>query len=136
VIRREGVGDHHSGVGPVHGEALVAQRVHQRRQVIGQGRAVVAVPGLTGEPDAALIDRYDGEAAGQGRHQHPPGVPALGPAVHQQERRALTAGDRMQAQVAGVDVLAGERAGAPHGLAQTTACKDEFNTDLLSFLRS
>ena len=26
--------------------------------------------------------------------------------------------------------------GAPHGLAQTTAYKDEFNTDLLNFLRS
>ena len=26
--------------------------------------------------------------------------------------------------------------GAPHGLAQTTAYKDEFNTDLLNFLKS
>jgi non-heme chloroperoxidase len=25
--------------------------------------------------------------------------------------------------------------GAPHGLAQTTAYKDTFNTDLLSFIR-
>jgi non-heme chloroperoxidase len=26
--------------------------------------------------------------------------------------------------------------GAPHGLAQTTTYKDEFNTDLLNFLKS
>jgi hypothetical protein len=26
--------------------------------------------------------------------------------------------------------------GAPYGLAQTTAYKDEFNTDLLGFLKS
>jgi non-heme chloroperoxidase len=26
--------------------------------------------------------------------------------------------------------------GAPHGLAQTTAYKDEFNTDLLNFIKS
>ena len=26
--------------------------------------------------------------------------------------------------------------GAPHGLAQTTAWKDEFNTDLLNFIKS
>ena len=26
--------------------------------------------------------------------------------------------------------------GAPHGLAQTTAYKDEFNTDLLAFIRA
>jgi hypothetical protein len=47
VIRREGVGDHHPGVGPVDGEALVAQGVHQRDQVVGQGGAVVAARGLT-----------------------------------------------------------------------------------------
>jgi non-heme chloroperoxidase len=26
--------------------------------------------------------------------------------------------------------------GAPHGLAQTTACKDAFNTDLLTFIKT
>ena len=26
--------------------------------------------------------------------------------------------------------------GAPHGLANTTACKDAFNTDLLNFLQA
>jgi hypothetical protein len=41
------------------------------------------------------------------------GVPGLGPAVHQQQRRAVAAGDHVLAQVPGVDVPAGERAGEP-----------------------
>jgi hypothetical protein len=91
----------------------VAKRVHQRDQVVGEGGGVVPALGFAGQSDTALVDRDDGEVPGQRRHQHPPGIPGLGPAVHQQQRRALTSGDRVQAQFTGVDVPAGERAGEP-----------------------
>ena len=83
MIGGHGVGDRHAGVGPVHGEALVAERVHRRDHVAGEGAGVVAVLGLVGQPDAALVDRNHLEVPGQGRHEHAPGVPGLGPAMHQ-----------------------------------------------------
>jgi hypothetical protein len=43
VIGGHGVGDRHAGVGPVHGEALVADRVHQRDHVAGEGAGKVSV---------------------------------------------------------------------------------------------
>ena len=69
--------------------------------------------GLVGQPDAALVDRDDLEVPGQRRHQQAPRVPGLRPAVDQQQRRAVTADDRVQAHVTGVDVPAGERVGEP-----------------------
>jgi hypothetical protein len=111
VIGGQGVGDRHAGVGPVHGEALVAERLHQRDHVPGEGAGVVAVLGLVGHPDPALVDRDDLEVFGQGRHHQAPGVPGLRPAMHQQQRRPLAPGDRVQAQLAGVDPAAGEGVG-------------------------
>ena len=97
VIRGQRVADGESGVVADHGEPLVAERVHQRDQVAGEGAGVVPVRGLVGQPDAALVDRDDLEVPGQRRHQQAPGVPGLGPAVHQQQRRAVAADDRVQA---------------------------------------
>jgi hypothetical protein len=113
VIGGHGVGDRHAGVGPVHGEALVAERVHQRDHVVGEGAGVVAVLGLVGQPDAALVDRNHLEVPGQGRHEHPPGVPGLRPAVDQQQRRPVTADHDVQAQRPDVDIPAGEGVGEP-----------------------
>jgi hypothetical protein len=96
-----------------HGEPFVAERIHQRDQVAGLGAGVVPVLGLVGQPHAALVDRDDLEVPGQRRHQQAPGVPALGPAVHQQQRRPLAAGDRVQAQLTGVDLPARERVDEP-----------------------
>ena len=49
----------------------------------------------------------------QRRHQQAPGVPGLRPAVHQRQRRAVASDDRVQAQLTGVDVSAGEGVGEP-----------------------
>jgi hypothetical protein len=57
VVGGQGVGDRHSDVGPVQGEPLVAQRVHQCHQVAGQGGGVIPSLGLAGQPDTALVDR-------------------------------------------------------------------------------
>jgi hypothetical protein len=46
VIGGHGVGDRHPGVGPVQGEPVVTERLHQRYQVAGQGGGVVAVLGF------------------------------------------------------------------------------------------
>ena len=113
VVGGQGVADPHPGVVAGHGEPLVAERVHQRGQVAGQGAGVIPVLGPAGQPAPALVGRDDLEVAGQPGHQQPPGVPGLGPAVHQQQRRALAAGDHVLAQPAGLDVPAGERAGEP-----------------------
>jgi hypothetical protein len=113
VIRGQRVADRESGVVADDGEPLVAERVHQRDQVAGLGAGVVPVLGLVGQPHAALVDRDDLEVPGQRRHQQAPGVPALGPAVHQQQRRPLASDDRVQAQLTGVDVPARERVGEP-----------------------
>jgi hypothetical protein len=113
MVSGQGVADPHPGVVARHGEPPVAQRVHQRHQVAGQGSGVVPARGLAGQPSATLVGRDDLEVAGQGGHHQAPGVPGLRPAVHQQQRRPATAGDHMLAQVPGVDVPAGERAGEP-----------------------
>jgi hypothetical protein len=113
VIRGQRVADRESGVVADHGEPLVAKRIHQRDQVAGEGRAVVPVLGLVGQPDTALVDCDDLEVPGQRRHQQAPGVPGLRPAVHQQQRRPLASDHRVQAQRVGVDVTAGERVGEP-----------------------
>jgi hypothetical protein len=111
VVGGQGVADPHAGVVAGHGEVLVAERVHQRGQVAGQGAGVVAVLGFAGQPGAALVRRDHLEAAGQPGHHQPPGVPGLRPAVDEQQRRPVAAGDHVLAQVPGVDVPAGERAG-------------------------
>ena len=59
VIRGQRVADREAGVVADHGEPLVAERVHQRDQVAGEGAGVVPVRGLVGQPDAALVDRDD-----------------------------------------------------------------------------
>jgi len=56
-----------------------------------------------GQPNAALVDCDDLEVPGQLRHQQAPGVPVLGPAVHQQQRRPLASDDHVLAQLTGVD---------------------------------
>jgi len=66
VIRGQRVHDL-SGVVADHGEPLVAERIHQRDQVAGEGAGVVHVPRLIGQPDAALVDRDDHEVPGQRR---------------------------------------------------------------------
>jgi hypothetical protein len=83
VIGGQGVADQQAGVEADQGEALVAERVHQGDQVAGQGGGVVAVLGLVGQPDAALVDRHDLEVPGQRGHHEAPLVPGLGPAVDQ-----------------------------------------------------
>jgi hypothetical protein len=113
VIGGQRVADPHAGVVAGHREPPVPQRVHQRDQVAGQGAGVVAVLGLAGQPGAALVGRDHEEVPGQGGHHQPPGVPGLRPAVHQQQRRAVAPGDHVLAQIARVDVPAGERAGEP-----------------------
>jgi hypothetical protein len=47
-----------------HGEPLVAERIHQRDQVVGEGAGVVPVLGLLGQPNTALVDRDDLELPG------------------------------------------------------------------------
>ncbi len=115
VIRGERVADREAGVVADHGEPLVAERVHQRDKIARERAGVVAARGFVGQPDPALVDRDDLEVLGQRRHQQPPRVPGLGPAVHQQQRRPLAADDRVQAQLTGVDVLARERVREPRG---------------------
>jgi hypothetical protein len=113
VIRGQRVADSESRVVADHGEPLVAERVHQRDQVAGKGAGVVPARGFVGQPDTPLVDRDDLEVPGQRRHQQTPGVPGLGPAVHQQQRRPLASDDRVLAQLTGVDVPARERVGEP-----------------------
>ena len=48
VIGGQRVGDRHPDVGPVQGEPLVAERVHQRDQVAGEGGGVVPARWLVG----------------------------------------------------------------------------------------
>jgi hypothetical protein len=56
VVSGQRVADRESGVGADHGEPLVAERVHERDQVVGERAGVVpGVPGLVGQPDAALV---------------------------------------------------------------------------------
>ena len=113
VVRGHRVGDQESRVAADDGKPLVTERVHRRDHVVGQRGGVVAVLGLVGQPDPALVDRHHLEVPRQGGHQQAPRVPRLRPAVHEQQRRAVASDNRVQAHVAGVDVAAGERVGEP-----------------------
>jgi hypothetical protein len=113
VIRCQGVADQHARVDADHGEPLVAEHVHQLREVVRERAGVVGVLGLVGEPDAALVDGDDLEVAGQRRHDEAPVVPAARPAVNEQQRRAVAADDGVQPHVAGVDDPAAEGLGEP-----------------------
>jgi hypothetical protein len=85
--------------------------VHQPDEIVREGARVIALLRLVGEPNAALVDRDDLEVAGQRGHDEAPVVPRPGPAVDQQQRRAVAADDGVQAHVTGVDVSAGEEVG-------------------------
>ena len=78
-------------------------------------RVAVSYPSW-GLPDSPM-PRWSGatteKSRARRRHDQAELVPELGPAVHQQQRRPVAAGDRVQAQLAGVDVPAGERVGEP-----------------------
>ena len=111
MIGCQRIADREARVVAEHGEPLVTERLHQGDQVRGEGAGVVAALGLVGQPDPALIDRDDLEVTGERRHQLAPRVPELGPAVDQEQRRALAAGDGVQSQLARVDVAARERVG-------------------------
>jgi hypothetical protein len=113
MVRGQCVADQQSGVDADHGELPVAERVHEPDEVVGEGARVVALLRLVGESDAALVDRDDLEVPGERGHDEAPVVPRPGPAVDQQQRRAVAADDCVQAQVTGVDVPAGERVGEP-----------------------
>ena len=71
---------------PTMAKPLVAERVQQRDQIAGEGAGVVPALGRVGQPDTTLVDCDDLEVPGQRRHQQAPGIPGLGPAVHQQQR--------------------------------------------------
>ena len=58
-----------------------------------------------------------GEVPGQRRHHQAPGVPGLGPAVDEQQRRSVAADHGVQADAAGVDEPAGEGVGEAGGQA-------------------
>ena len=111
VIGGQRVADREAGVVTDHGEPLVAERVHQRDQVVRERAGVVSGRGLVGQADAALVDGDDREVLRQRRHHVAPGVPGLGPAMDQQQRRSLAADDGVQADVAGVDEAALEGVG-------------------------
>ena len=113
AVRGQGIGDRHSGVDANHSEALVAERLHERDHVVGLRAGVVPARGFVGQPDPALVDRDDLEVPRQRGHHEAPVVPILGPAVHQQQRRAFASDDRVQAHLTSVDVPAGERIGEP-----------------------
>jgi hypothetical protein len=68
-IGGQGVADPHAGVMADHREPPVAQRVHQRDQISGEGGGVVPARGLAGQPAPALVGRDDGEVPGITRRQ-------------------------------------------------------------------
>lgn len=111
MVRGQGVAGPHPDVVTDHGESLVPECVHQRHHVACERAGVVPVQGLVGQTDTTRIDRDDLEVLGQRGHQEAPGVPGLGPAGEQQQRGSFAAGHGVQAQLAGVDVLAGEGVG-------------------------
>jgi len=63
-----------------------------------EGMAVARAKGKLRGKQPKLSARQQRELARMARHQQPPGVPGLGPAVHQQQRRPVAADDRVQAQ--------------------------------------
>jgi hypothetical protein len=113
VVGGQGICDRHAGVGAVEREPRVAERLHERDQVAGDGAGVVPVLRSAGEPDAALVRGDDLEGAGQRWHHETPGVPGLRPPVDEQQRRPLTAHDHVLPQIARIDVAALERVGEP-----------------------
>ena len=56
VVSGNRVADREAGVVADDREPLVAERVHQRDQVVGERAGVVPVRGLVGQADAALVD--------------------------------------------------------------------------------
>jgi hypothetical protein len=108
VIRRERVTDGETGVMADDGVARVVQRFHQRDELRGERGAVVAAGRLVGQAHSALVDGDYRKILREGRHQVPPRVPRLRPAVHEQHCRAATAGDSMEPDSGDVDVAAGE----------------------------
>ena len=115
VIGGDRVADGEARVVPDEGEAVVAERVHHRDELAGERARVVAAGGPVGEPAAALVDGDDREVPRQRRHDEPPRVPGLGPAVDEQQRRTVAADDGVQAHVADLDVPALERVGEAGG---------------------
>jgi len=113
VVRGQGVADDVSRVMAGDGESLVAERVHERDQVVGKRAGVVPIVRLVGEADPALVDCDHLEVPGQRRHHEAPRVPVLGPAMHEQQRWSVTPDDRVLAQPTGRDIPARERVGEP-----------------------
>ena len=103
MIRGQGVGDDVAGVVSDQGEPLMAEFGHHCGEVVAEGGRVIAVRRSGGQPDAPLVDCDDGEILREGRHHESPRVPALGPAVHEQERRSVTADDHVLADSIGLD---------------------------------
>src|SRR5690606_30360925 len=79
-------------------EPVGDQGVH----VPGQGGLVVAGRPTGAVPQAGQVDRVDGVVFGECRHDRPPAVPGLGPAVYQHHRAAAATGDVVHANT--VDV--------------------------------
>jgi hypothetical protein len=69
VIGGQRVADQHAGVDAHHGELIVAQRVHQPVEVVGQGARVVAVLGLVGQPDGFGAPETEPGPSGVGRSE-------------------------------------------------------------------
>ena len=81
----------------------MAEGVHQAGEVASLRAGVVPAGGLVGEADASLVDRDHLELPRERRHHMAPRVPGLGPAVHEQQRRTVTADHRVQGHLTGVD---------------------------------
>ena len=103
VVGGQGVADPHPGIVAGHGEQAGGPSAS-----ISATRSPARVPvsyppsGLPDSPRPALVGRDDLEVPGQRRHHQPPGVPGLGPAVHQQQWRAVAADDHVLAQLPGI----------------------------------
>jgi len=103
-------GMHHAGRSPKYvlgvmadnGEPLVAKLGHQLCQVVCEGCGVVPVRRLLGQSNTSLVGHDDCEVLGQSRHQEPPCVPVLGPAVHHQQRRSVATDDHVLADSVGL----------------------------------
>jgi hypothetical protein len=83
--------------------------VHQRHQVVRERADVVALSGLVGEPDSALVNRDHLEVSSERGHDEAPRVPGLRPAVNEKQWRALASDHRVEAQLPGVDESTRER---------------------------
>ena len=114
VIGGQGVGDRHADVGPVQGEPLVAKRVHQRRPGRWPGWRCRTRPGAC--PDSP-IPRWSTATTEKSRASvgisMRQAYQVWGQPCTSSSGGPVAAGDRVQAQLTGVDVPAGERAGEP-----------------------